>query len=139
MGTGAGDRAGAGGALCGGLDAGERHWELLKGAGQRFADLGIVNITPRHGDGSRGWPEQAPFDRILVTAAAADVPPVLIGQLAVGGLMVVPVGEGFHDQRLELVRRTGNGVETRDLGAVRFVPLVAGTGPDSSDRSHSGR
>jgi protein-L-isoaspartate(D-aspartate) O-methyltransferase len=88
--------------------------------------LRIGNITTRAGDGSRGWPEQAPFERILVTAAAADVPPVLIDQLAVGGVMVVPIGAGGdeRDQRLSRVRRTEEGAETDDLGPIRFVSLV---------------
>ncbi len=112
--------------LCRRLYAIERYAGLLEEAEKRWARLRISNITALHGDGSLGWPEQAPFDRIMVTAAAADMPPVLLEQLAVGGLMVVPVGDGDHDQRLELVRRTGDGVETEDLGPVRFVPLIDG-------------
>lgn len=126
IGTGSGYQSAVLAPLCRRLYTIERHPELLEEAERRFAELGIANVTTRCGDGSLGWPEQAPFDRILVAAAAADVPPVLVGQLAVGGLMVVPVGDGDHDQRLELVRRTGDGAETRDLGRVRFVPLVAG-------------
>ncbi len=110
----------------------ERHRGLLKEAEARFANLGLVNVVTMASDGSKGWPEQAPFDRIIVTAAAHDVPPVLVGQLAVGGIMVVPVGyhesEGHtdHDQRLIKVVRTEDGYETEDMGPVRFVPLVAG-------------
>lgn len=112
--------------LCRRLYAIERHASLLEEAEKRWARLRISNITALYGDGSLGWPEQAPFDRIMVTAAAADMPPVLLEQLAVDGLMVVPVGDGDHDQRLELVRRTAGGVETEDLGPVRFVPLIDG-------------
>jgi protein-L-isoaspartate(D-aspartate) O-methyltransferase len=102
----------------------ERHPELLREAEKRFAQLRITNVTAKTGDGSLGWPEQAPFQRILVTAAAADVPPLLIGQLAVGGIMIVPIGADDPMQHLVRVRRTERGSETEDLGAVRFVPLV---------------
>ena len=110
----------------------ERHRDLLRDAEARFSELRLTNVVTLAADGSRGWPEQAPFDRILVTAAAHDVPPVLVDQLAVGGIMVVPVGyheselHSDHDQRLVKVVRTEDGFETEDLGAVRFVPLVAG-------------
>ena len=76
------------------------------------------------GDGTLGWPEQAPFERIVVTAAAADVPEILLGQLAEGGIMVLPVGLDERDQHLIRVRRTETGAETEDLGATRFVPLI---------------
>ena len=104
----------------------ERHPELLKDAEQRFSQLGIVNITTRIGDGSLGWPEQAPFERIIVTAAAVDIPEILLDQLADGGIMVVPVGLDENDQHLLLVKRKATCVETDDLGPTRFVPLVAG-------------
>ncbi len=102
----------------------ERHGELRREAEKRLAALRIANVTFRTGDGSLGWPEQAPFQRILVTAAAADVPPVLINQLAVGGVMVVPIGSDDPMQHLVRVRRTERGSETEDLGPVKFVPLV---------------
>lgn len=102
----------------------ERHGELQRDAERRLAALRVTNVTMRTGDGSRGWPEQAPFQRILVTAAAADVPPVLVDQLAPGGLMVVPIGADDPMQHLVRVRRTEGGAETEDLGPVRFVPLV---------------
>jgi len=124
IGTGSGYQAAVLARLCRRLYTVERHKSLLDMAEARFADLRLTNITTWAGDGSHGWPDQAPFDRILVTASAADVPPVLVEQLSIGGIMVVPVGDGDHDQRLEAVRRTEDGVETRDLGAVRFVPLV---------------
>ena len=110
----------------------ERHRALLKEAERRLAELRITNVVTLGADGSRGWPEQAPFDRIMVTAAAHDVPPVLVNQLAVGGIMLVPVGyheteeHADHDQRLVKVVRTEGGFDTEDLGPVRFVPLVAG-------------
>lgn len=128
IGTGSGYQASVLARLCRRLYTIERHAPLLEEAERRFKKLRFTNITAIHGDGSLGWPGQAPFDRIMVTAAAIDVPPLLLEQLAVGGLMVVPVGDGDHDQRLELVRRTDDGVETEDLGFVRFVPLVDGEG-----------
>lgn len=107
----------------------ERYSELLQVAEQRFASLGITNITSRAGDGTLGWREQAPFERIIVTAAAADVPPVLADQLAEGGLMVVPIDDGTGIQTLLRVRREGRQLDTEDLGAMRFVPLIAGPAP----------
>lgn len=128
IGTGSGYQAAVLAPLCRRLYTVERHRDLLRGAEGRFAELGITNIVTRAGDGSKGWPEQAPFDRIIVTAAAADVPPVLVGQLAVGGIMVVPVGHGTaeDDQRLLKVTRTEDGAEVEDLGKARFVPFIEG-------------
>jgi protein-L-isoaspartate(D-aspartate) O-methyltransferase len=129
VGTGSGYQAAVLAQLCRRLYTIERHRPLLKKAEQRFTGLRLSNVTTRLGDGSRGWPEQAPFDRIMVTAAAADVPAVLVDQLAIGGLMVVPIGiEGGAtdaEQRLIRVRRTADGAETEDLGPARFVPLIA--------------
>lgn len=126
IGTGSGYQAIILAKLCRRLYTVERHPELLRIAEQRFAAMELTNITAIAGDGAGGWPEQAPFERILVAAAAADVPPVLFDQLAVGGIMVVPVGLDEADQRLLKVTRTVDGAETRDLGATRFVPLVDG-------------
>ncbi|HEY1797077.1 MAG TPA: protein-L-isoaspartate(D-aspartate) O-methyltransferase [Stellaceae bacterium] len=104
----------------------ERHRDLLREAGRRFSALRLGNIISVFGDGFKGWPEQAPFDRIIVTAAAPAIPPALIDQLAPGGILVLPVGAEHRDQRLLRVRRDGAGTVTEDLGWVRFVPLVAG-------------
>jgi protein-L-isoaspartate(D-aspartate) O-methyltransferase len=108
----------------------ERHRVLLREAERRFVELGLGNVVTRLGDGGEGWPEQAPFDRIIVTAAARKVPSALVEQLAPGGLMVLPVGAEYHDQRLMLVRRHDPAhdvaYETEDLAWVRFVPLVDG-------------
>jgi protein-L-isoaspartate(D-aspartate) O-methyltransferase len=104
----------------------ERHRELLRAAERRFARLHLANITCRFGDGTKGWPEQGPFERIIVTAAAPDVPAALIESLAPGGVLIAPVGEDRHDQRLMRLRRSEDGIETEDLGIVRFVPLVEG-------------
>lgn len=103
----------------------ERYRDLMAEAEARFRTLGIGNITTRIGDGTRGWPEQGGFERIIVTAAARDVPPVLVSQLAPGGLMIVPVDDGPGNQRLWRVKRTKSGLESEDLGEMRFVPLIA--------------
>lgn len=124
IGTGSGYHTAVLARLCRRVYTIERHRDLLAEAEQRFVRLGLSNITTRAGDGTLGWQEQAPFDRICVTAAAKDVPPVLALQLAVGGLMVVPVDHGPTEQRLLRVRRTERGLETEDLGEMRFVPLV---------------
>jgi protein-L-isoaspartate(D-aspartate) O-methyltransferase len=125
VGTGSGYHAAVLSKLCRRVYTIERYRELLEEAERRFADLGISNITWKVGDGTLGWPEQAPFQRIVVTAAANDVPPVLAEQLAVGGVMVVPVDDGVGDPRLLRVRRDDAGLDTEDLGPIRFVPLIA--------------
>lgn len=125
VGTGSGYHAAVLSKLCRRVYTIERHRELLEEAELRFSTLGLTNITCKLGDGTLGWPEQAPFERIVVTAAAMDVPPVLASQLAVGGLMVVPVDDGVGDPRLLRVRRDAEGLETEDLGPIRFVPLIA--------------
>ena len=108
----------------------ERHRLLVREAERRFAALRLGNIVTRFGDGAKGWPEQAPFDRIIVTAAAREVPQALLGQLAPGGILVLPVGAEYQDQRLIRVRRRAapdeSGYETEEIAWVRFVPLVAG-------------
>jgi len=126
IGTGSGYQAAVLAPLCRRLYTIERHKALMPGAQHRFDQLRLTNITTRFGDGSKGWPEQAPFDRIIVTAAAIDIPPVLVDQLAVGGIMVVPVGDDQHDQRLVKVVRGEHDHEISDLGWVRFVPFVEG-------------
>jgi protein-L-isoaspartate(D-aspartate) O-methyltransferase len=98
----------------------------VREAEQRFAALRLGNIVTRFGDGTKGWPEQAPFDRIIVTAAAPQVPQFLLDQLALGGVLVMPVGADYHDQRLVRVRHSESGFATEELTWVRFVPLVAG-------------
>jgi protein-L-isoaspartate(D-aspartate) O-methyltransferase len=103
----------------------ERHRPLLREAEARFHQLGLHNITTRAGDGTKGWPEQAPFDRILVTAAAdGDIPKTLTDQLALGGIMIVPLGNDRRDQRVYRVRRTETGLQREELWPVRFVPLL---------------
>jgi len=103
----------------------ERIEELLKVARRRFHHLRLNNIYTRHADGRQGWPTQAPFDGILVTAAAPEIPPDLPQQLKVGGIMVLPL-ERNGNQRLVSIRRTESGFEEKDLGGVIFVPLLSG-------------
>ncbi len=105
----------------------ERYRELLNEAEQRFAQLRLSNITSRAGDGIKGWPEQAPFGRIIVTAAAVEVPGALVDQLGEGGVMVVPVGRRNGIQSLLRVVRGTDGITQEEaLGDVRFVPLLDG-------------
>jgi protein-L-isoaspartate(D-aspartate) O-methyltransferase len=127
IGTGSGYQAAVLAGLCRRLYTIERYRELLQEAEARLEALGVTNLTTRFGDGTLGWPEQAPFDRIMSTAAAEDVPAQLVDQLSVGGIMVMPVGGGEGEQRLLRIQRNEIGAETEDLGGVRFVPLVEGT------------
>ena len=108
----------------------DRHRALVREAEARFAALGLANITARTADGSLGLPEQAPFDRILVTAAAEDPPGALLAQLRIGGIMIVPVGQSDTVQQLICVRRTDAGFDYEDLRDVRFVPLLEGIAAD---------
>lgn len=108
----------------------DRHRRLVREAEALFRDLNLSNITAVTADGSRGLPEQAPFDRILVTAAAEDPPGPLLAQLRVGGIMIVPVGQSDAVQSLIKVSRTDSGVDYEELRPVRFVPLVEGLGQD---------
>jgi protein-L-isoaspartate(D-aspartate) O-methyltransferase len=130
VGTGSGYQAAVLSQLCRRVYTVERYRELRAQAEERFAALRLSNITSRVGDGTFGWPEQAPFERIIVTAAARDVPPVLADQLTTGGIMVVPIDDGSGGQHLLRVRRCEHGLDTENLGPMRFVPLIAGPVPD---------
>jgi len=100
---------------------------LAEEAKARLARLGYRGVTVRHGDGYAGWPEEAPFDAIVVTAGADSIPPALIEQLAPGGRLVMPVGDPRLDQELVLVEKDAGGrVASRRLLPVRFVPLLRG-------------
>ena len=100
---------------------------LAAQATRRLARLGYGDVSTRLGDGYYGWSEAAPFEAIIVTAAAAHVPPPLVEQLAPGGVLVIPVGEQFAVQMLLLVRKRENGeVSVRQILPVRFVPLTGG-------------
>jgi protein-L-isoaspartate(D-aspartate) O-methyltransferase len=102
----------------------ERLPDLLVEAEERFRRLGLTNIETRLRDGAGGWPEAAPFDGILVAAAAPEAPPALLQQLAPGGRMIIPIGDRGA-QELVIYRRTEQGLEERRAGSVRFVPLIS--------------
>lgn len=104
----------------------ERHRELMVQAEERFKTLRIHNVVTKFGDGWAGWPEQAPFERIIVTAAPSDIPGALVDQLAEGGVMVLPVGREKRTQALVRLRKLDGKTTIEELDAVRFVPMVAG-------------
>ncbi len=106
----------------------DRFRSLVADARVIFARLDLTNITAIVGDGSFGLPEQAPFDRIIVTAAAEDPPSPLLAQLTIGGIMVLPVGQSDAVQSLIRVTRTATGFDYDELRPVRFVPLIEGLG-----------
>ena len=108
----------------------ERHRVLARSASRLFQELDLVNVTVISGDGTLGLPDQAPFDRILVTAAAEDPPSILLAQLREGGIMVLPVGQTDAVQSLIKIEKTQNGLEYTELDQVRFVPLVQGMAND---------
>jgi protein-L-isoaspartate(D-aspartate) O-methyltransferase len=108
----------------------DRYKRLVAEAQTIFTAQDITNITAFTADGSFGFPEQAPFDRILLTAAAEDPPGTLMAQLRVGGIMVLPVGQSDAVQSLIRVTRTEDGYDYEELRAVRFVPLLDGLGAD---------
>ncbi|RBI83883.1 protein-L-isoaspartate O-methyltransferase [Rhodosalinus halophilus] len=108
----------------------DRHARLVREAREIYAALDLANITAVIADGSHGLPDQAPFDRILVTAAAEDPPGPLLAQLKIGGIMVLPVGQSDTVQSLIRVTRTDSGYDYDELLPVRFVPLVEGLGRD---------
>ncbi len=127
VGTGCGYQAAVLSKLCRRVYTIERYHELLREAEQRFTELRLHNITTRWGDGNEGWPEQAPFDRIIVTAASPELPQQLVDQLGDGGILIAPVGRNTYDQNLVRCRRTEDGFEYETLWPVRFVPMVGGT------------
>lgn len=108
----------------------DRHRRLVHAARAVFDALELANITAFTADGSFGLPDQAPFDRIIVTAAAEDPPGPLLAQLKIGGIMVVPVGQSDAVQSLIRVTRTEQGYDYDEMRPVRFVPLVEGLGKD---------
>ena len=125
VGTGSGYQAAILASLVSKVFTVERIEELLKLARRRFHKLGMHNIYTRYADGHLGWPSQAPFDGIIVTAAATGIPPELVSQLRVGGVLVAPVESGGM-QRLLSIRRTEEGYDEEDLGGVIFVPMLSG-------------
>lgn len=133
IGTGSGYQAAVLSLLCRMVYSIERHRALLKQAEARFETLKLDNIVTKLGDGFKGWPEQAPFDRILLTAATPEVAPILIEQLKSGGILLAPVGKESNSQRLVRIMKTDTGVESEELLPVVFVPMLPGI-PDSASR-----
>lgn len=126
VGTGSGYQAAVLAHLCRRLYTVERHRTLAEEAEQRFAALRLGNIVVQIGDGGEGWPQQAPFDRIIVTAQAEMLPEVLLTQLREGGVMILPIVENGRGQKVVRLRRTADGVERETLMDARFVPLLNG-------------
>ena len=126
IGTGTGYQAAVLSRLCQRVYTIDRFRTLIAAAESRFRTLRITNITTLLGDGTRGWPEQSPFDRIIVTAAGEAVPEPLLTQVRIGGILVAPVGPWDGVQKLLRIERTDTGYETKNLADVRFVPLIPG-------------
>lgn len=127
IGTGSGYQAAVLAELAGEVYTMEIIEPLAETAAARLTRLGYKNVQVRHADGYYGWKEQAPFDAIVVTAAASHVPPPLVEQLAIGGKMIIPVGSGFAVQQLVLLEKhTGDRITVRQMLPVRFVPLTGG-------------
>ena len=128
IGTGSGYQAAILSLLCRRVYTIDRHKRLVQEAQEVFRTLDLPNVVPLVADGSFGLPDQAPFDRIIVTAAAEDPPGPLLAQLKIGGIMVVPVGQSDAVQNLIRVVRTETGFDYEEMRPVRFVPLVEGLG-----------
>ncbi len=128
IGTGSGYQAAILSKLCRRVYTIERHKELHDIAVKRFEKMKLRNITAIVGDGYKGWSQAAPFERIIVTAAAPEVPAALIEQLAMDGVMVIPVGSASSGQILLRLHKTPDGIDTQHLMHVRFVPMVEGKG-----------
>jgi protein-L-isoaspartate(D-aspartate) O-methyltransferase len=131
IGTGSGYQTAVLSLLCLRVYSIERYRSLMKQAEERFKALKLHNITTMLGDGHKGWPAQAPFERIIVTAASQGIPEALLAQLAVGGIMVLPVEVAPGKQELQRVVRTEGEPEIETLLPVSFVPLVAGAAKES--------
>jgi protein-L-isoaspartate(D-aspartate) O-methyltransferase len=139
IGTGSGYQAAVLAQLCRMVYTVERHKPLLRQAEARFRELKLHNIVTRYGDGFQGWPEQAPFDRILLTAAIPEVPQSLTDQLKAGGIMVAPEGgpvsASTNCQQLVKIIRTYEGTSRQSLIPVVFVPMIPGLPQVRSDES----
>jgi protein-L-isoaspartate(D-aspartate) O-methyltransferase len=137
VGAGSGYAAAVMGRLAATVVAIERHPQLADLAAARMRALGVDNVEVRCGDGSAGCPERAPFDAILVAASGPRVPPALLGQLAPGGRVVMPVGERYEVQRLvKVTRLAGGGEREETLCGVAFVPLIGREGWPGAEPSH---
>jgi protein-L-isoaspartate(D-aspartate) O-methyltransferase len=126
IGTGSGYQTAILSKLCRRVYTIDRFRTLVAAAESRFRTLRLPNITTLVGDGTKGWPEQAPFDGIIVTAAAESVPEALLKQVRVGGVLVIPVGPHSGVQKLLRMARTETGYDQSELADVRFVPLIPG-------------
>ncbi|MEN3950444.1 protein-L-isoaspartate(D-aspartate) O-methyltransferase [Iodidimonas sp. SYSU 1G8] len=104
----------------------ERQRDLMIESSAKFKQLRLTNVVTRFGDGFKGWPEVAPFDRIIVTAAARDMPQNLVNQLSDGGMMIIPVGPSGNQTIMKVTRR-GDAIDTAPLMPTRFVPMLGGT------------
>ncbi len=129
VGAGSGYAAAVLGEIAGEVFTIERHAALGEAARRRLEALGFDNVALSVGDGSKGWPEEAPFDAIIVAAGGPAPPPALKRQLKIGGRLIVPVGSGRGSQRLvRVTRRAADGFDEEDLGGVMFVPLIGEEG-----------
>jgi protein-L-isoaspartate(D-aspartate) O-methyltransferase len=141
IGTGSGYQAAVLAPLCRMVYSLERHRQLLKAAEVRFAALKLHNVVTRCGDGLLGWPEQAPFDRIILTAAVPEIPANLTNQLKPGGILIAPVGQQPSaesiSQHLVKIMQTDGTVARETLIPVAFVPMVPGM-PKETQRPHGG-
>ncbi len=126
VGTGSGYQAAVLSKLCRRVFTLERYRTLSMKARHLFEELSLRNITTIIGDGFKGWPQQAPFDHIIVTASPTKVPKDLVEQLALGGVMIIPLNQGRGKQALFKITRTQNGFEQEKLIDVRFVPMLEG-------------
>lgn len=131
VGTGSGYQAVVLAKLCRRLFTVERHLPLLNAAEAIFKKLNIFNITTLFGNGMKGWPEQGPFDRIMVTAASEKIPERLLEQLKDGGIMVIPIGVQGEIQYIIRITRNGDNYNEENLLPVKFVPLLSGIVHDS--------
>ena len=126
VGTGSGYQAAVLSKMCRRVFTLERYRTLSMKARQLFEELSLRNITTIIGDGFKGWPQQAPFDHIIVTASPRKVPTALVEQLAIGGIMIIPLNQGLSNQALFKVTKTETGFEQEKLIDVRFVPMLEG-------------
>lgn len=130
IGTGSGYQTAILSGLCKRVYSVERFRTLSEKAGERLKAMKLKNVTQIVGDGSKGWPQLAPFDRVIVTAAANTVPKSLVEQMVVGGIMIIPIEERAGKQDLYRITRTATGHDSQHLLPVRFVPLVEGLPKD---------
>ncbi|HEV2562696.1 MAG TPA: protein-L-isoaspartate(D-aspartate) O-methyltransferase [Rhizomicrobium sp.] len=143
IGTGSGYQAAVLSPLCRMVYTVERHRPLLMAAQARFKKLKLHNVVVRHGDGLKGWPEQAPFDRILLSAAVSEVPTALIEQLKPGGILIAPLGKPGPaesiSQSLTKIIHTSKGVRQQTLIPVVFVPMIPGLPEEVQKRNGTQR